>query len=100
MTARVGLAALLLVPLALIAGHRLPATPSAWTAYALLALLNNILPFTLMTYGQTRIPSALAAVLNATTPLFTLLLARIFAGEPLSLAKVRGSALAFSASPC
>ncbi len=92
-TARVGLAALLLAPLALIAGHRLPVTPRAWGTYAVLALLNNILPFTLMTYGQTRIASALAAVLNATTPLFTLLLARIFAGEPLSLAKVVGVGL-------
>ena len=92
-TARVGLAALLLAPVALIAGHRLPVMPRAWGTYVVLALLNNILPFTLMTYGQTRIASALAAVLNATTPLFTLLLARIFAGEPLSLVKVVGVGL-------
>ena len=59
----------------------------------MLALLNNVTPFTLMVYGQTRIASALAAVLNATTPLFTLLLARLFAGEPLSAAKLAGVGL-------
>jgi len=92
-TARVALAALLLAPLALIAGYRLPATPAAWRPYVVLALLNNVTPFTLMVYGQTRIASALAAVLNATTPLFTLLLARLFAGEPLSAAKLVGVGL-------
>ena len=92
-TVRVALAALLLAPLALIAGYRLPATPAAWRPYVVLALLNNVTPFTLMVYGQTRIASALAAVLNATTPLFTLLLARLFAGEPLSAAKLVGVGL-------
>jgi drug/metabolite transporter (DMT)-like permease len=91
--ARVGLAALLLVPLALIAGHRLPATMSAWGPYVVLALLNNVTPFALMTYGQTHIASALAAVLNATTPLFTLIIARLFAGEALSAAKLAGVGL-------
>ena len=52
-TARVALAALLLAPLALLAGHRLPATLAAWRPYAVLALLNNVAPFTLISYGQT-----------------------------------------------
>jgi drug/metabolite transporter (DMT)-like permease len=92
-TARVALAAALLAPLVVIAGFRLPSTVSAWRPYVVLALLNNVAPFTLMTYGQTRIASALAAVLNATTPLFTLLIARMFAGEALSAAKLAGVGL-------
>jgi drug/metabolite transporter (DMT)-like permease len=92
-TARVALAALLLVPLVLIAGHRLPASVAGWRPYLALALLNNLAPFTLITYGQTRIASALAAVLNATTPLFTLVLARLFAGEALSARKITGVSL-------
>jgi drug/metabolite transporter (DMT)-like permease len=92
-TARVALAAALLAPLVMMAGFRLPSTSSAWRAYVVLALLNNVAPFTLMTYGQTQIASALAAVLNATTPLFTLLIARMFAGEALSAAKLAGVGL-------
>jgi drug/metabolite transporter (DMT)-like permease len=92
-TARVALAAALLVPLAVMAGFSLPASLSGWRPYLVLALLNNVAPFTLMTWGQTRIASALAAVLNATTPLFTLLLARAFAGEALSAAKLAGVGL-------
>jgi drug/metabolite transporter (DMT)-like permease len=59
----------------------------------MLALLNNVTPFTLIAYGQTRIASALAAVLNATTPLFTLVIARVFAGDALSLSKLMGVGL-------
>ena len=92
-TARVALAALLLTPLALIVGYHLPATLAAWRPYVMLALLNNVLPFTLMSFGQTRVASALTAVLNATTPLFTLLVARIFAGDALSAPKLVGVGL-------
>ena len=56
----------------------------------MLALLNNLVPFSLIVYGQTHIASGLASVLNATTPLFTLVVARIFAGEPLTAAKLGG----------
>ena len=49
-----------------------------------------MIPFTLMVYGQQRIASGLAAVLNATTPLFALMVARVFAGEALTPSKVLG----------
>jgi drug/metabolite transporter (DMT)-like permease len=88
--ARVALAALILLPIAGALALPLPTDPAAWRGYALLALLNNVVPFSLIVYGQTRIASALAAVLNATTPLFTLIFARVFAGEPLTLAKIAG----------
>ena len=88
--ARVALAALILMPIARMLGLSLPSAFSAWRAYAVLAILNNIVPFSLIFYGQTRIASALASVLNATTPLFTLIVARVFAGEPLTSAKLGG----------
>ena len=47
-----------------------------------------------------RIASGLAAVLNATTPLFTLLIARVFAGEALTANKSSASCSASPASPC
>ena len=91
--ARVAIAALVLAPVVYLAGYRLPGSLAAWRSYAVLALLNNVLPFTLMTYGQTRIASGLASVLNATTPLFTLVIARVFAGEPLPVNRIVGVVL-------
>ncbi len=88
--ARVALAALMLAPIARALGLSLPTGLAAWRAYATLAVLNNVIPFSLIVYGQTRIASGLASVLNATTPLFTLLVARAFAGEPLTLARLAG----------
>jgi drug/metabolite transporter (DMT)-like permease len=88
--ARVSLAALVLLPLVRMLGLALPASLAAWRSYAVLAVLNNLIPFCLIVYGQTHIASALASVLNATTPLFTLILAHLFADERLTSAKVGG----------
>ena len=88
--ARVALAAALLAPLARLLGLSLPRGVAAWRPYVVLALLNNLVPFSLIFYGQTHIASGLASVLNATTPLFTLVVARIFAGEPLTAARLGG----------
>ena len=88
--ARVALAALILAPIARMLALSWPADLTTWRAYAVLAVFNNMIPFGLIFYGQTRIASALASVLNATTPLFTLIVARIFAGEALTSAKICG----------
>jgi len=87
---RVAIAALALLPLVFAFGHRLPATPGAWWPFVVQATINNVIPFTLIVYGQTRIAGSLAAVLNATTPLFTLIVFRLFAGEALTRAKLAG----------
>ena len=88
--ARVTLAAALLVPIVRMLGLSLPRTSSGWRPYAVLAVLNNVIPFSLIVYAQSIIASGLASVLNATTPLFTLLVARLFVGEPLTAAKLGG----------
>jgi drug/metabolite transporter (DMT)-like permease len=90
---RVGLAALALVPLVFLLGERLPTTVTGWWPFMVQAVVNNVIPFTLMVYGQHRIASGLAAVLNATTPLFTLVVARLFVGEALSASKLAGVVL-------
>ena len=87
---RVALAAMVLVPIVLLMGFRLPDNIATWRTLAILATLNNIIPFTLMFYGQPHVTGGLASVINATTPLFTILIARIFAQEPLSAAKIAG----------
>src|SRR5262245_5180071 len=81
--ARVGLAALLLIPVMLIAGHRLPRRLSAWMPFLVMSLLNNVIPFSAITYGQGQIASGLASVLNAATPLFTVSLTHLLTPEKM-----------------
>jgi drug/metabolite transporter (DMT)-like permease len=56
-----------------------------------LALVNNVLPFSLIFAGQTEMGAGLASVLNATTPFWTILIANaVTSDEKLSLNKVAG----------
>jgi drug/metabolite transporter (DMT)-like permease len=73
--ARVAVAAAALHVVVLASGSRMPSSAAAWRAFAGMGLLNNVVPFTLIFWGQTRIASGLASILNATTPLFTLVVA-------------------------
>jgi drug/metabolite transporter (DMT)-like permease len=73
--ARVSLAAL---ALALVVPLRRDAP---WPAYFAMGLLNNALPFSLIFWGQTEIASGLASILNATTPLFTLVVAHVLTAD-------------------
>jgi drug/metabolite transporter (DMT)-like permease len=72
---RVALAALILVTVVVVLGHKLPAQPRVWTAFFGMALLNNVVPFSLIVWGQSHIASGVASILNATTPLFTVVIA-------------------------
>ena len=73
--ARVGLAALALNIVVVMTGASLFRPGAPWSAYFGMGLLNNVLPFSLIFWGQTEIASGLASILNATTPLFTLIVA-------------------------
>ncbi|HEX2255845.1 MAG TPA: DMT family transporter [Afifellaceae bacterium] len=74
---RVGLAALALHIALRLLRLRIPTDGGAWRAFVAMGLLNNALPFTLIVWGQTQIGSGLASILNATTPLFTVIAANI-----------------------
>lgn len=74
---RVGIGAAGLLVVLRVLGLRLPRGARAWGGFALLGLLNGAAPFSLYAYAQTVIPSGLAAILNATTPLFGLLIAHV-----------------------
>src|SRR5215468_7846661 len=94
---RVAIAAATLALVARVTGIALPATMSAWLPFAPMALLNNVLPFSLIFWGQTQIPSGLAAILNATTPLFTVLVAHVAtADERLNAGRVAGLLFGFA----
>lgn len=94
---RVGLAAVLLWTFAPILGVRPPQSANALVALAILGFANNALPFALIAWGQTRLPSGLAAILNAATPLFSVVAAHFLtAEEKLTGAKLLGAAAGFA----
>ncbi|MBO6825900.1 MAG: EamA family transporter [Sneathiella sp.] len=78
---RVFLAALTLMLVLRIKGITFPMDKNILFAFMVMGLLNNLIPFYLIVSGQTMISSGLASVLNATTPLFTALVAHFLSGE-------------------
>ena len=46
-----------------------------------MGLLNNVIPFSLIAWAQGHVPSGLAAILNATTPLFAVIVAHVLTGD-------------------
>jgi drug/metabolite transporter (DMT)-like permease len=74
---RVGLAALALHLVVRALRLPLPRDARIWKALVTMALLNNLVPFSLIVWGQTHIASGLASILNATTPLFGVLFAHL-----------------------
>jgi drug/metabolite transporter (DMT)-like permease len=87
---RVSVAALLLAPLLRICGIAWPRGLSGWTPFFAIGLFNNVLPFSLIVTGQTYVPSGLASILNATTPLFTVVVMVAAGEESLQLRRVVG----------
>src|ERR1700681_1348966 len=87
---RVALAAMILLPVLWAYRIRFPVGLSGWTPFFAIALLNNVLPFSLIVIGQTYIPSGLASILNATTPLFTVLVMAAAGDEKLHPRRVAG----------
>lgn len=86
--ARVGLAALLLIPIHLVWQGPLPTDRRTWTAALGMSVMNNVLPFTLITWGQHYITGGLASVINATTPMFTALFLAAFSLEAITPRKI------------
>ncbi len=93
---RVILGALALHLLLRLSGIPFPVDARSLRGYFGMAILNGAVPFCLIVYGQTLIPSGLASILNATTPIFTMLLAHfLLAGERLDARRIGGVLLGF-----
>lgn len=96
MLLRVFLGALPLLVFLGIRGERLPSSLRIWGMLLIVGLLNNALPFVLYAFAQLRISSGLASILNATTPLWGVLVAHLFTkDERATPAKVAGVLLGF-----
>lgn len=94
---RVSLAALALHIVLRLRGQALPASGAALFAYLGMCLLSNVIPFSLIVWGQTRIGAGLASILNATTPIFTVLVVHFLTtDEKLNWHKAFGVLLGFA----
>ncbi len=95
--ARFALGAAVLGIILAIRGGRLPKPGRIWLHLSVMSLFVNITPFMLIAWGSRHTDSAMAAVLNGTTPLFTLIFAAaIFRSETFSPARIAGVALGFA----
>lgn len=79
--ARVALAALILLLILRLRGERMPRQRPVWMAFFAMGLLNNVIPFSLIVWGQQHIASAVASILNASTPLFAVVFAHVLTSD-------------------
>jgi len=95
-TGRVLLAAIALNLIVRMMGHAMPRDGKSWVAFFGMGVLNNMIPFCLIVWGQTHIASGLASILNATTPIWGVLVAHFFTqDERMTPRKIAGVVLGF-----
>ncbi|MFE6284189.1 DMT family transporter [Streptomyces sp. NPDC057877] len=95
--ARCALGTATLLLLARRAGHRLPRGRRVWGRLAVAALLCNAVPFALFSVGEQTVDSGVAGVLNATTPLWSLLIGVVLGTDrPLRPLRLTGLLLGFT----
>jgi drug/metabolite transporter (DMT)-like permease len=92
---RVALGASVLLAVVRARGLRLPRERVWWWRFTVVALAGSAAPFSLLAWGEQHISSALAAVLNASTPLFAAALAALLLHERLRPLQLAGLALGF-----
>ncbi|WP_298863053.1 DMT family transporter [uncultured Sulfitobacter sp.] len=94
---RVGWATLVLWVYVIVRRMPLPRGRAVWIGFAGMGLLNNVIPFSLMAWGQLYIPSGLTSIFNAATAIFGVLIAALLLGdENLSKRKAIGVAVGFA----
>ncbi len=93
---RVFWAALALWGVVLVLRLPLPRSPRIWAAFLVMGLLNNVIPFSLMTWGQLHIETGLTSILNAATAIFGVVVAAmVFRDERLTARRLTGTLLGF-----
>jgi drug/metabolite transporter (DMT)-like permease len=75
----------------------LPRSRQTWQVFGLLGLINIAIPFVLITWGEQSIDSAVASILNATVPLFTVVIAHFFTtDDKMTTPRVLGILIGFA----
>ncbi|MDH3234709.1 MAG: DMT family transporter [Alphaproteobacteria bacterium] len=91
---RVGIAAIVLFAVLRLTGEAIPMRREVLAAFLIMGLLNNLIPFSLFFWAQTSISGGLASILNATTPIFSIVVAHfVLADERLTVGKAVGVVL-------
>jgi drug/metabolite transporter (DMT)-like permease len=93
---RVGLAALALNLLLIIRRDPMPMSPRLWGGFLVLGVFNSALPFCCFAWSELQLTSGMAAILNATTPIFAVLVASVLpTGERMTIARAAAVAFGF-----
>jgi drug/metabolite transporter (DMT)-like permease len=93
---RVGLAALALNIVVFASGLTMPRGGRLWAAFFAMGFLNNLVPFSLFVWGQATIAGGLASILNAATPLFTVVVAHFLTvDEKMGVGRLSGVLIGF-----
>lgn len=94
---RVGWAALVLWGYVFWRGLPLPRGRDVWIAFTGMGILNNVIPFSLMAWGQLYIPSGLTSIFNAATAIFGVLVAALLlSDERLTARRALGVTIGFA----
>ncbi|MCY4333819.1 MAG: DMT family transporter [Litoreibacter sp.] len=94
---RVVWAAIILWAYILIRRLPLPADPRIWGAFLVMGILNNVIPFSLMAWGQLHIETGLTSIFNAATAIFGVLVAAlVFTDEKLTPNRLAGVLIGFA----
>lgn len=93
---RVAIAAVILSIILRLQGRRLPGDKKLWRDFFVIALVNNVIPFSIIMWSETQISSGLTSVLNASAPLWTVILALVLRSERVTWHRILGVALGFS----
>jgi drug/metabolite transporter (DMT)-like permease len=93
---RLAIGALVLAIVFRVAGGSLPRGPRTWLHLTVMAVLNIVIPFSLITWAELNVASSLAAILTATTPLFAIVIAAlVLRSERITAQRVAGLLLGF-----
>jgi len=87
---RVSVAALVLLPIFFIYKHTLPKNLKDWLPFLMMGLVNNVLPFGFIFWGQTYITVGLSSIINAMTPLCAIVILASFGDERLTVLRTIG----------
>ena len=93
---RMTVAALFLNAVVLVQQKPWPRSKAVWIECAGLSVVNNLLPFGLVVWGQQYIGASLAAILIASAPVFTVVVASVLGGERLTFNRGLGVLLSFA----
>jgi drug/metabolite transporter (DMT)-like permease len=94
---RLLLGAAVIIGLALLTRTKLPRDRKIWSRMVVPALFGNAIPFTLFGFGERTVDSGVAGVLNATTPLWALLITLVIGTERrLGAVRLTGLLLGFA----